>query len=82
MFKQNRIDFEKALQAIDAYNKIPIQFYDVPLDSALEFSNQFNLYAYDAYFLICAKDLNLSLLSLDQVLITRAKETGLNVFEV
>lgn len=82
MFKQNRIDLEKALQALYAYNKIPIQFYDVTLDSALEFSNKFNLYAYDAYFLICAKDLNIPLLSLDQVLIARAKESGLNVFEV
>ena len=76
------IDLEKALHAVNAYNKIPIQFYDVTLDSALEFSNKFNSYAYDAYFLICAKDLNLPLLSLDQVLIARAKETGLNVFEV
>jgi predicted nucleic acid-binding protein len=82
MFKQNRIDLERALQAINAYNKIPIQFYDVTLDSALEFSHKFNLYAYDAYFLICAKDLNIPLLSLDQVLIARAKESGLNVFEV
>jgi len=42
----------------------------------------YNLYAYDAYFLSCALNVRAPLLSLDQLLISKAKEMGINVKEV
>lgn len=82
MFKRNRIDLGKAKLAIQEYRKIPVQFYDVILDTTLDYSHHYDIYAYDAYFLICAKNLKVPLLSLDQLLIKKAEEIGIKVIGV
>jgi len=82
MFKRKRVDLQKALMAIQEYKKIPLQFYDTSLDQAIEWAQKYDLYAYDAYFLVCAKNLKAPFLSLDKPLITKAKEIGISVIEV
>ncbi|MBN2424482.1 MAG: type II toxin-antitoxin system VapC family toxin [Calditrichaceae bacterium] len=82
MFKRNRIDLEKAKIAIKEYKKIPVQFYDIQLEAALEYSYEYDLYAYDAYFLVCAKNLNVPLLSIDNTLIKKAEKIGIKLLEV
>lgn len=61
---------------------IPIRFYDIDLEFALELSNQLNIYAYDAYFIACASKYNGALISLDQGLINAAKNFGIKTVEV
>ncbi len=82
MFKKKRINYTSANLALREYRKIPIQFHEVDLESCLEISYQHNVYAYDAYFLICAKNLQVPLISLDKQLISKAKEIGIKVKEV
>ena len=82
MFRRKRISLEQSRLALAQYSKIPIRFHEVDLYSALEIAEQLELYAYDAYFLSCALNLKASLLTLDQQLISKAKEIHIKVREV
>ena len=82
MFKRKRIGLEEAKCAIKEYQKIPIQFQDVDLNIVLEISSRYNMYAYDAYFIACAMRLNAPLLTLDNVLFSKAREIGIDTIEV
>lgn len=82
MFRRDRITIEQAILALNEYRKIPIKPHDVPLDSVLELSIKYNLYAYDAYFLLCAKNLKAPLLTLDKQLIEYGKKMKLNILGV
>ena len=82
MFRRNRITLEKAKLALNEYRKIPIKFHNVKLDDALNLSEKYNLYAYDVYFLLCAKNLKVPLLSLDNQMIENAKKMKIKILEV
>jgi predicted nucleic acid-binding protein len=82
MFRRSRISLEQAKLALSEYKKIPIKSHDVSLDSVLEISKKYNLYAYDVYFLLCAKNLKVPLLSLDKQMIENGEIMGLNTIEV
>ncbi len=82
MFKRRRLGIEKAKEALELYKEIPIKFIDVPLVNAIEISKAQNIYAYDAYLILCAQQTSTSLLTLDKGLITAAKNTGLHVLEI
>jgi len=82
MLKRERISLEEAKSAINYYKDIPIRFFDINLESALELSNQYSIYAYDSYFLICAIQNNSPLLTLDMGLIKIAKNIGIRTIEV
>jgi len=82
MLKRKRMELESAILAIQEYNKIPIQFYDVSLETAIEYAKIHDMYAYDAYFLVCAKNAKCSILTLDSSLIMRAKDIGIGTLEV
>ena len=82
MFKRNRISFEQATSALEAYNQIPIRFYDVSLSTALEIAHRLNLYAYDAYVIACALKHNSPVVSLDNSLLDAAHRAGADTVEV
>ena len=68
--------------ALKSYQEIPIKFIDVSLESTLELAYSQNIYAYDAYLIICAQQTSTSLLTLDKGLTTVAKNIGIHVLEV
>ncbi len=82
MFKRRRISLEKAQEALLSYNQIPIRFLDVSLDRALELASSLELYAYDAYFIECARKYKAPLLTLDTGLLEAAKRSGIQPLEV
>ncbi len=82
MLKRHRITIDQAIQAIEAYVAIPIRLMDVELVEAMRLADQLNLYAYDAYLLLCAARYHAPLLSLDRNLIVAAIQLGLDVIEV
>lgn len=82
MLKRKRISIEQTRRALRAYNEIPIKFIDVDLTEALEISDRLSVYAYDAYLLWCAAKHNYPLLTLDQALMSRAKQIHVRVLEV
>jgi predicted nucleic acid-binding protein len=82
MLKRNRIDIIQAKSCLNAYREIPIKFYEVNLDQSLNLVAELQIYAYDAYLIQCARQLNTSLLTLDNGLCLAAKSLGIEVLEL
>ncbi|MGA3211132.1 MAG: type II toxin-antitoxin system VapC family toxin [Terriglobales bacterium] len=82
MIKRRRITRESAIRAIALYEQIPIAFTEVDLDQAVTLAARQNIYAYDAYVLICAQQFALPLISLDAALVRAAAAIGLGVIDV
>ncbi|MBW6484670.1 MAG: type II toxin-antitoxin system VapC family toxin [Syntrophobacterales bacterium] len=81
MMKKNTLQKEEVLSAWGAIQQIPVDLRPTDIESALSIAIQFKLYAYDAYFLQCAKDLHSPLLTLDIAMQRTARELGITVLE-
>lgn len=68
MLKKKKGDLDLLLDAVAYYKQIPIQLVEVDLAKSLKVAAEFNIYAYDAYFLECAMSFKLPLLTLDNAL--------------
>jgi predicted nucleic acid-binding protein len=82
MLKRKRASLEQVKQALHAYQQIPVRYVDVDLERALTLAAQYELYAYDAYFLVCALQQTCSLLTLDSGLRHAALRAGISIMEV
>jgi predicted nucleic acid-binding protein len=80
--KRKRLTTEQAIQAVQAYHKISIRLIDVDIEQAIRISNELNLYAYDAYILLCAYVFKAPLLCLDKQMVKLAKGMGIKTVEV
>ena len=69
MFKRKQATLKQAVEAINIYKRIPIRLLEVDLIVALEISQKFNIYAYDAYVISCALKHSCNLISLDHLCI-------------
>lgn len=61
---------------------IPLRLVEVDLAKSIEIAKEYNIYAYDAYFLKCARNYKSPLLTLDQGLSDIAKQMNINLKEV
>jgi predicted nucleic acid-binding protein len=82
MLKRKRATEEEAQAALLEYQKIPIRFLDVPLDTTLQIVAQYRIYAYDAYFIVCARQQSSALITLDKGLHTVARAAHISLPEV
>jgi len=83
MLKKKNINMAEIKKAIDNYYSIPIHFVEsIDLKAVIEWCNELNIYAYDAYFIECAKRLNMPLITLDKKLQSAAKKVNIKIVEV
>ena len=82
MLRRGRITIEQALEALDAYGRIPIRFVDVELEESLRIADGLRIYAYDAYVIQCALKYKAPLLSLDSGLVDSARRMQAKAVEV
>jgi len=82
MLKRKRISPNELIDIWDATQKIPVDLRNIDIRKALEIASQFNIYAYDAYFLTCALSLHCPLISLDRRMNEVAKVLGIPIMEV
>lgn len=82
MLKRRRVTIEQAVQAIEIYQQIPLNFLIVDLVDAVKLASRLDIYADDAYIIACALKQNYALMSLDAGLIRAAKARGVSVLEV
>jgi predicted nucleic acid-binding protein len=82
MIKRKRITPAEAQHALVEYQKIPIRFLDVPLDATLQIVADHLIYAYDAYFIVCARNHSSPLITLDSGLQTVARAAHISLVEV
>lgn len=82
MLKRGRLAPEDIFVVWDAIQQIPVDLRSIDVREALKIATKFNIYAYDAYFLVCALSLRSPLLTLDQRMIEVARELNINIIEV
>lgn len=82
MFKQKRISLEDSLKCVEEYKTIPIRFYELDLKNSLDLSFKHNIYAYDAFLILCCLRNDSPLLTLDMKLSEKAKEAGIKTLEI
>jgi predicted nucleic acid-binding protein len=82
MLKRKRLTMNQVSVALSSYQRIPIRFVDVDLRDALQFTEQFGVYAYDGYVLACARRHHAPLVSLDRGMLASAKGAGIAILEV
>jgi len=82
MFKRRRLSLAQARQVLIQFAEIPIRRTKLRLTEAIEIANSYNVYAYDAYLLDCARQYRLPLITLDSQMKTIAKKLDLTILEV
>ena len=81
MVKRKQITTNEALSAFAIVSQIPVRLISVDIRKALKLALKFNIYAYDAYFLQCAKSLPYPLITLDKRMKQIAIELNIKVLE-
>ena len=81
MIKRKQITQEEALQAQHQVELIPVRLVSSDIQKALKLAIEFNIYAYDAYFLHCAKSLSCPLITLDKRMKQVAIEINIEILE-
>ena len=66
MVKRKQITTNEALSAFAIASQIPVRLVSVDIQESLKLALEFNIYAYDAYFLQCAKSLSYPIITLDK----------------
>ena len=81
MIKRKQITQKEALQAQKSVNSIPVRLMSIDIAQALQLAIDFNIYAYDAYFLQCAINHSCPLLTLDKGMKKVAKQLNIKILE-
>lgn len=81
MMKKKVLQADEVVLSWEIVQQIPVGLQRIDLKSALRIATEFNLYAYDAYFLECAANLRSPLLTLDRRMKKIAQEMRITVLE-
>ncbi len=81
MIKRKQITPDEALSAQKIASLIPVRLVSVDIQEALKLAIEFNIYAYDAYFLQCAKSISHPLITLDKRMKKVAEKLNIKVLE-
>lgn len=80
--KQKKLSKDEIHKCYQNFKLIPVRLVEVEIKEALQIALDYDIYAYDAYYLELAKRLKIDLLSLDQKMIEVAKKMNLSIHEV
>lgn len=81
MMKKKTLKVNEVILVWDVIQNIPVDLRRIDIKAALNIAMQHNLYAYDAYFLECARNLRSPLLTLDQRMKSVARTIGIKIME-
>ena len=81
MLKKGSLQADEVASSWEIVQHIPVDLRSINIKSALKIATEFNIYAYDAYFLECADNLRSPLLTLDRGMKRIAKEMGIAILE-
>ncbi len=81
MYRRRKLTEDEATIALRITSGIPVRLMPVDVERALRIATDFGIYAYDAYFLECAKSNGGNLMTLDQQMKRVASQLGLRVLE-
>jgi predicted nucleic acid-binding protein len=81
MIKRKQITHDEALFAQKTASLIPVRLVSVDIQQALKIAIKFNIYAYDAYFLQCARAMSHPLITLDKRMKQVATKLNIEILE-
>ncbi len=81
MIKRKQITHKEALQAQKSIASIPVRLMGIDISQSLKLAMDFNIYAYDAYFLQCTINQSCPLLTLDKGMKKVAKQLNIQLLE-
>jgi len=81
MIKRKQVTRKEALQAQKSVSSIPVRLMSIDIGQSLQLAIDFNIYAYDAYFLQCAINHSCPLLTLDKGMKKVAKQLNIKILE-
>ncbi len=81
MVKRKQLTRDEALSAFETASSIPVRLVSVDIQKVLKLALDYNIYAYDAYFLQCAIYLSIPLLTLDKRMKKVAYDLNIEVME-
>ena len=81
MVKRKQITQNEAVSVLGIANQIPVRLAKVDIPQALKLALDFNIYAYDAYFLHCAKSSSCPLITLDNRMKQVAIKLNIEILE-
>ncbi len=81
LIKRKQITPDEALLVYEVTRMVPIRLIAIEIEQALKLAIEFNIYAYDAYFLQCARSLSCPLITLDKRMKQVAAELNIEVLE-
>ena len=81
MIKRKQITPDEALTTFKTTSMIPVRLVSIDIPQALKLAIQFDIYAYDAYFLQCAKSLSRPIFTLDKQMKQVASELNIEILE-
>ena len=81
MVKRHRLTADEALNAEKFSQNIPVRLVSVDIQDSLQLAVENNIYAYDAYFLQCARAYSHPLLTLDRRVRQVAIQLGIKIVE-
>lgn len=82
MYRREKLTEKQILKCYSIFESIPVRLVEVYIKKALKIAADFNIYAYDAYYLEVAQRYKYPLLSLDQRMKTVADDLGIHLMEV
>ena len=82
MVKRGRLAESESIAALKIFETIPVQEVDVDLEGALALAMKHQIYAYDAYYLMAARNHRVALLTLDGRMRDVARIEGINLKEI
>lgn len=81
MVRRRRLSETEALAAEKSAGRVPVRLVSVDAQASLQIALEHSIYAYDAYFLQCARVFSHPLLTLDQRMKQVANQLGIKVLE-
>lgn len=81
MIKRKQITHEEAFSAQKTASLIPVRLVSIDIHKALKLAIKFNIYAYDAYYLQCARAMSYPLITLDKQMKQVAIKLDIEVLE-
>lgn len=82
MVKRGKLTKPEALEAETVVSRIPVRLVSADIHSSLQLALEYDIYAYDAYFLGCAQAFSCPLITLDRRMQQVAASLGIKVLEL
>lgn len=82
LLKRKKLTQSEALTVLKVVNRVPVRLVSADIQASLTIAAEYDIYAYDAYFLQCAMAYSYPLLTQDKRMRKVAKELGIQVLEL